>query len=77
MTHAKLMLALPPIAGGRRRHQLIGLLSCLAQEAALAYDAAARRIRGAAAICNFNEQETEELIALYGAPTLPEESAGG
>ncbi|GAB4813607.1 hypothetical protein N2152v2_000653 [Parachlorella kessleri] len=48
-----------------------------AEEAALAYDAAARRIRGAAAICNFNEQETEELIALYGAPTLPEESAGG
>lgn len=41
-------------------------------EAALAYDAAARRIRGPSAITNYNEEETEELIKLYGAPVLPD-----
>lgn len=41
-------------------------------EAALAYDAAARRIRGSSAITNYNEEETEELVALYGAPVLPD-----
>ena len=41
------------------------------EEAALAYDAAARRIRGTAAVTNFNEKETEELIKRYGAPVLP------
>lgn len=48
--------------------------SPLLQEAALAYDAAARRIRGTGAVCNFNEAETEELVALYGIPALPDES---
>jgi len=41
-------------------------------EAALAYDAAARRIRGSSAITNYNEEETEELIKLYGPPVLPD-----
>lgn len=41
-------------------------------EAALAYDAAARRIRGANAITNYNEEETEELVKLYGVPVLPD-----
>lgn len=41
-------------------------------EAALAYDAAARRIRGANAITNYNEEETGELIKLYGTPALPD-----
>lgn len=41
-------------------------------EAALAYDAAARRIRGANAITNYNEEETEELVKLYGMPALPD-----
>lgn len=43
-----------------------------AEEAAMAYDAAARRIRGSAATTNFNEAETEELVRLYGAPVLPD-----
>lgn len=43
-----------------------------AEEAALAYDAAARRIRGATAITNFDDADTEELIKLYGPPTLPD-----
>lgn len=47
-----------------------------AEEAALAYDAAARRIRGASAITNFNDAETEELIKLYGAPVLPDTEDG-
>lgn len=41
-------------------------------EAALAYDAAARRIRGASAITNYNEEETDELVKLYGPPVLPD-----
>lgn len=41
-------------------------------EAALAYDAAARRIRGSSAITNYNEEETEELVKLYGTPVLPD-----
>lgn len=43
-----------------------------AEEAALAYDAAARRIRGTSAITNFSEEDTEELIKLYGPPVLPD-----
>jgi len=42
-----------------------------AEEAALAYDAAARRIRGPSAITNFDDAETEELVKLYGNPVLP------
>lgn len=45
-----------------------------AEEAALAYDAAARRIRGSAAVTNFNEVETEELTRLYGTPVLPDDA---
>lgn len=44
-----------------------------AEEAALAYDAAARRIRGPSATANFSAAETAELVALYGSPVLPEE----
>jgi hypothetical protein len=46
-----------------------------AEEAALAYDAAARRIRGGSAVTNFNDAETVELVAVYGEPALPEEAA--
>ena len=45
------------------------------QEAALAYDAAARRIRGAAAICNFNDQVGAE-VGLAG-PALPLPTGSG
>ncbi|KFM27258.1 Ethylene-responsive transcription factor [Auxenochlorella protothecoides] len=48
-----------------------------AEEAALAYDAAARRIRGGAAVCNFDDLETAELVRLYGAPALPEDADPG
>ena len=41
-------------------------------EAALAYDAAARRIRGKSAITNFTEEETEELVRMYGVPHIPD-----
>eukprot|EP00887_Chlorella_sp_A99_P004052 scaffold11.g4052.t1 len=46
-----------------------------AEEAALAYDAAARRIRGASAVVNFDPQETAELVRMYGAPALPPDAA--
>jgi hypothetical protein len=46
-----------------------------AVEAALAYDAAARRIRGSSAVTNYTPEETEELVALYGAPELPDPDA--
>jgi hypothetical protein len=42
----------------------------------LAYDAAARRIRGTAAVTNFNEVETEEMVRMYGEPVLPETDGG-
>ena len=48
-----------------------------AVEAALAYDAAARRIRGAGAVTNYTLEETEELVALYGMPELPDPDAVG
>ena len=48
-----------------------------AEEAALAYDAAARRIRGVSAVTNFSELETEEMVRLYGLPVLPEETGRG
>lgn len=48
-----------------------------AEEAALAYDTAARRIRGSYAICNFKEGETPDLggipLDLSGLSTLPED----
>ena len=47
-----------------------------AEEAALAYDAAARRIRGASAVTNFNEAETEEMVRMYGIPVLPDADGG-
>jgi hypothetical protein len=47
-----------------------------AEEAALAYDAAARRIRGTAAVTNFNDVETEEMVRMYGVPVLPEADGG-
>jgi AP2 domain len=47
-----------------------------AEEAALAYDAAARRIRGTAAVTNFNDIETEEMVRMYGEPVLPETDGG-
>ncbi|KAH7624481.1 putative Pathogenesis-related genes transcriptional activator PTI6 [Nannochloris sp. 'desiccata'] len=47
-----------------------------AEEAALAYDAAARRIRGAAAVTNFNDVETEDMVRMYGEPVLPETDGG-
>jgi hypothetical protein len=47
------------------------------EEAAMAYDAAARRIRGAGAVTNFNDAETEELVALYGPVALPPDDGGG
>ena len=43
-----------------------------AEEAALAYDAAARRIRGSAAVTNFNDVETEDMVRMYGLPVLPD-----
>lgn len=48
-----------------------------AEEAALAYDAAARRIRGASAVTNFNDAETEEMVRMYGIPVLPDADGGG
>lgn len=48
-----------------------------AVEAALAYDAAARRIRGISAVTNYSLEETEELVALYGMPELPDPDAVG
>ncbi|DBB18248.1 TPA: hypothetical protein ACH3X3_003210 [Trebouxia sp. C0006] len=43
-----------------------------AEEAALAYDAAARRIRGAMAICNFTEDGTPTTVAGGDVPAFPE-----
>jgi hypothetical protein len=48
-----------------------------AEEAAMAYDAAARRIRGATAVTNFSEAETEGLVRLYGAPHVPDGGEDG
>ncbi|DBA70647.1 TPA: hypothetical protein ACH3X2_012029 [Trebouxia sp. C0005] len=43
-----------------------------AEEAALAYDAAARRIRGVMAICNFTEDGTPTTVAGGDVPAFPE-----
>ena len=43
-----------------------------AEEAALAYDAAARRIRGVIAICNFTEDGTPTTVAGGDVPAFPE-----
>ena len=48
-----------------------------AVEAALAYDAAARRIRGPSAVTNYTPEETAELVKLYGVPELPDPDAVG
>lgn len=48
-----------------------------AVEAALAYDAAARRIRGPSAVTNYTGEETAELVKLYGVPELPDPEAVG
>lgn len=46
-----------------------------AEEAALAYDAAARRIRGVMAICNFTEDGTPTTVAGGDVPAFPEPAA--
>lgn len=43
-----------------------------AEEAALAYDAAARRIRGVMAICNFTEDGTPTTVAGGDVPAFTE-----
>ncbi len=48
-----------------------------AVEAALAYDAAARRLRGVSAVTNYTGEETAELVKLYGMPELPDPDAVG
>lgn len=46
-----------------------------AEEAALAYDTAARRIRGVMAICNFTEDGTPTTVAGGDVPVFPEPAA--
>ncbi len=48
-----------------------------AVEAALAYDAAARRVRGPSAVTNYTSEETAELVKMYGVPELPDPEAVG
>lgn len=48
-----------------------------ATEAAMAYDAAARRIRGPSAVTNYSAEETAELVKIYGVPELPDPEAVG
>ena len=43
----------------------------------MAYDAAARRIRGPSAVTNYTGEETAELVKLYGVPELPDPEAVG